>query len=34
MDPVEALSLTGNDDVRPIAEEVKGRLTRALESLR
>jgi len=33
MDPVEALSLTGNDEVRPIAEEVKARLTRALEAL-
>lgn len=34
MDPVEALALTGNDEVRPIAEEVKARLSRALESLR
>jgi hypothetical protein len=34
MDPVEALSLTGNDEVRPIAEEVKARLTRALDNLR
>ena len=33
MDPVEALALTGNDEVRPIAEEVKARLSRALESL-
>lgn len=30
MDPVEALQLTGNDDIRPIAEEVKGRLTNVL----
>lgn len=34
MDPVEALALTGNEEVRPIAEEVKTRLSRALESLR
>ena len=33
MDPVEALALTGNDEVRPIADEVKARLSRALESL-
>ena len=33
MDPVEALSLTGNEEVRPIAEEVKARLTRALEAV-
>lgn len=33
MDPVEALSLTGNEEVRPIAEEVKARLTRALEAI-
>jgi uncharacterized protein (DUF302 family) len=33
MDPVEALALTGRADIRPMAEEVKGRLTRALEGL-
>ena len=26
LDPVEALSLSGNDAIRPIAEEVRGRL--------
>jgi uncharacterized protein (DUF302 family) len=31
MDPVEALALTGNEAIRPIAEEVKARLTRVLE---
>ena len=30
MDPVEALSLTGNDSIRPLAEEVKSRLQRVL----
>ena len=33
MDPVEALALTGNDDVRPLAEEVRGRLERVLEGV-
>ena len=33
MDPVEALQLTGNDSIAPVAEEVKGRLTRVLEAL-
>ena len=33
MDPVEALQLTGNDQIRPVAEEVKARLTRALEAV-
>lgn len=33
LDPVEALSLTGNDDLRPFAEEVKGRLVRALHAV-
>jgi uncharacterized protein (DUF302 family) len=33
MDPVEALALTGNEAIRPIAEEVKMRLTRVLESV-
>lgn len=33
LDPVEALSLTGNDGLRPFAEEVKGRLVRALHAV-
>ena len=33
MDPVEALALTGNEEIRPLAEEVKTRLTRVLEAL-
>lgn len=33
MDPVEALALTGNDAIRPIAEEVKARLRRVLEAV-
>lgn len=33
MDPVEALQLTGNDEIRPLAEDVKARLTRALEAV-
>jgi uncharacterized protein (DUF302 family) len=33
MDPVEALQLTGNDGIAPLAEEVKARLTRVLQSL-
>jgi uncharacterized protein (DUF302 family) len=33
MDPVEALQLTGNDEIRPIAEEVKARLTRVLAAV-
>ena len=33
MDPVEALQLTGNDALAPLAEDVKARLTRVLESL-
>ena len=33
MDPVEALQLTGNDAIAPLAEEVKARLTRALASI-
>ncbi len=33
MDPVEALRLTDNPDVRPLAEEVRGRLTRVLEAV-
>ncbi|HEX6060181.1 MAG TPA: DUF302 domain-containing protein [Gemmatimonadaceae bacterium] len=34
MDPVEALELTGNPDVRPLAEDVRGRLERVLEGVR
>lgn len=33
MDPVEALRLTGNDQIEPIAAQVRQRLMRALESL-
>lgn len=33
MDPVEALQLTGNDAIRPVAEDVKARLTRVLDAL-
>ena len=33
MDPVEALALTGNEGIRPIAEDVKLRLTRVLEGV-
>ncbi len=33
MDPVEALQLTGNAEIGPIAEEVKARLTRVLEAI-
>lgn len=33
MDPVEALELTGNDAIAPVAEEVKARLTRVLQSI-
>jgi uncharacterized protein (DUF302 family) len=33
MDPVEALKLTGNDEIAPVADEVRQRLVRALESL-
>lgn len=33
MDPVEALSLTGNDAITPLAEEVRQRLVRALEAV-
>lgn len=33
MDPEEALSLTGNEAVRPLAKDVKTRLRRALETL-
>jgi uncharacterized protein (DUF302 family) len=33
MDPLEALALTGNDEVRPIAEEARTRLDRALKAI-
>lgn len=33
MDPVEALQLSGNEQIRPLAEEVKARLTRVLEAV-
>jgi hypothetical protein len=33
LDPVEALTLTGNEDVRPIAEEVRARLERVLAAV-
>lgn len=31
LDPVEALELTGNERIRPLAEEVRNRLERVLE---
>ncbi len=31
LDPVEALQLTGRDDIRPLAAEVRARLVRALD---
>ena len=33
LDPVVALDLTGNEEVRPIAEEVKARLARVLHGV-
>lgn len=33
MDPVPALELTGNEQVRPIAEDVKARMHRVLEAV-
>ena len=33
MDPVEALQLTGRDDIASLAQEVRQKLVRALESL-
>jgi uncharacterized protein (DUF302 family) len=33
MDPVQALELAGNEEIRPLAAEVKARLTRVLEAL-
>lgn len=32
MDPVEALDLTGNTRIRPVAEEARARLVRALDA--
>ena len=34
MDPVAALGLTGNADLKPLAEDVKSRLARALAAIR
>ena len=33
MDPVPALALTGNEQIRPVAEEVRTRLERVLEAV-
>ena len=33
MDPVEALALTGNESIRPVASEVRARLERALRAV-
>ena len=33
MDPVAALSLTGNSEIRPLAEDVRGRLQRVLDAV-
>jgi uncharacterized protein (DUF302 family) len=33
MNPVQALELAGNEEIRPLAAEVKARLTRVLEAL-
>lgn len=33
MDPVEALGLTGRDDIRPLAEDVRARLVRVLDAV-
>lgn len=33
MDPVEALALSGNNDIRPLAAEVRSRLERVLTAL-
>ncbi len=33
MDPVAALALTGRDDIRVIAEDVRGRLSRMLQAI-
>ncbi len=33
MDPVEALALTGNESIKPVAEEVRDRLERVLQAV-
>lgn len=33
LDPIEALQLSGNEQIRPLAEDVKARLTRVLEAI-
>jgi uncharacterized protein (DUF302 family) len=33
MDPVEALGITGNDALSPVAEDVKARVSRALDAV-
>ncbi len=33
IDPVEQLAVTGRDDIRPLADEVKARLQRALDAV-
>jgi len=33
LDPVEALQLTGNEEIRPLADDVRTRLTRVLEAI-
>lgn len=33
MDPVEALALTGNESIKPVAEDVRARLERVLEAV-
>jgi hypothetical protein len=33
MDPLEALALTGTEAVRPIAQEARSRLERALDAI-
>src|SRR5688572_25652160 len=33
MDPVQALELAGNEEIRPLAAEVKARLTRVLQAV-
>ena len=34
MDPVQALELAGNEEIRPLAAEVKARLTRVLDAVK
>jgi uncharacterized protein (DUF302 family) len=33
MDPIEALTLTGNEEIRPVAAEARERLERALTAV-